>query len=255
MAITLESIQRSTAIKAPRIVLYGVPGIGKSTWAAAADSPIFLLTEDGLGDLEVDHFPLATSYTDVLEALRSLYESDHAFKTVVVDTLDALEPMLWAHVAARLKVQDIGDIEFQRGYEAARDEWRPLLHCFDLLRNDRGMAVILIAHSDVRRLEPPDSAPYDKYELKLHKKTAPVVREWCDALFFAHYRVSVNVEKGAFGKKSARAVGQGERVMHTQERPAWNAKNRYALPPEIPFSWAAFTEAIAGRPAQTTGGK
>ena len=98
MAFDLKSIRKNEAISAPRLMLYGVEGIGKSTFAAGAPEPIFILTEDGLGSLKCKHFPLATSFDDVLEAISTLYSEKHSFQTVVIDSLDWLEAIIWREI-------------------------------------------------------------------------------------------------------------------------------------------------------------
>ena len=108
MAISLASLQRSTDVKPPRILIYGVSGVGKTTLAASAPSPVFILTEDGLGALDVPHFSLATSFDDILQAQGALYTEPHEFKTVVVDSLDWLEPLVWKHVCERNGWPSIG---------------------------------------------------------------------------------------------------------------------------------------------------
>ena len=74
----LQSIERSSQLP-PRVVLYGVPGIGKTTFAAQMPAPIFLPVEDGLGQLEVDTFTRPSSYTDVIEAISTLIQQDHSY--------------------------------------------------------------------------------------------------------------------------------------------------------------------------------
>ena len=98
MALSLASLQRTNVLKPPRILIYGVAGVGKTTFASQAPSPVFLWTEDGAGTLDVTGFPLATSFDDVLQALSALYSEDHGFQTVVIDSLDWLEPLVWRHV-------------------------------------------------------------------------------------------------------------------------------------------------------------
>lgn len=87
MAISLASLRTSTVLSPPRVLIHGVAGIGKSTFAASADAPVFVLTEDGLGKLQVPHFPLATSYAEVAEALDALLDEDHPYSTGVVDSV------------------------------------------------------------------------------------------------------------------------------------------------------------------------
>lgn len=246
MAISLASIKRNTQ-KPPKIVIYGVPGIGKTKWASQAPNPIFVCAEDGLGQIDVPHFPRAKSYGDVLGAITALYSEPHEFGTVVIDTIDALEPMIWAHVCATVphekgrQIQGIEDYGFGKGYVHAQREWLTFLAGLDALRDERGMAVILCAHSKIATVKSPDSDDYDKYALKVHDKTEAVIRGWTDCLLFANYDQSI-VAAGRDGERR-RATGTGKRLLFTEERPAFAAKNRYSLPPVLPLDWNAFVAA------------
>src|SRR5215213_2130623 len=92
-----------------RVFLYGESGVGKSTLAAGAPSPIWLDTEDGSARLRVARYPfregkgghVPRSYVDVLAALDDLAISAHTFETLVIDTVDRLEKMIWAHLLER----------------------------------------------------------------------------------------------------------------------------------------------------------
>lgn len=243
MAISLESIKQNT-IGPPRIVVYGTPGIGKTTFAASASKPIFIQTEDGLGTLDVPTFPKANSYRDVIDALGALIEVDNDYETVVVDSLDALEPMLWAHVCEEAGKKSIEDFGYGKGYVAAAAEWRALLQCFDELRN-QGKVIVLIAHSTVVRFESPDADSYDRYQMRLDKRAEAVVSDWADALFFANYRVTTI----SAGGERKRGVGKGDRTLFTTERPAWRAKNRYRMPDELALDWDVVEQAMAPQTA------
>ena len=122
---------------------------------------------------------------------------------------------------------------------------RVLLSGLDALRDQRGMTVVVIAHSEVKRFESPEHEPYDRYQMRLDRRANDIVCEWADALLFANYRVHIVKDKGKFDKDGrARAAGRGERVLFTEQRPAFLAKNRYRLPPELPLAWEAFQNAI-----------
>ena len=125
MAISLASISRSTP-KPPRIVIFGDAGIGKTTFAVSAPDPIVLQTEDGLGALDVPAFPLAKSFGEVMEAIYSLYEEDHLYKTLVVDSLDWAEPLIWQQVCQSSKVESIESLGYGKGYIEALTYWRQL---------------------------------------------------------------------------------------------------------------------------------
>jgi len=241
MAFNLSSIRRNTALAAPRVLVYGVEGIGKSTFAAGASSPVFIQTEDGLGSLAVDHFPIATKAGDVLDAIGSLFEQDHEFKTVVIDSLDWLETFIWRDIESKY---DAKDLAYGKGAMIAAERWREILDGLNALRNSKGMSVVLIAHTEIKRFDSPEVEPYDRYQPKLQARSSALVREWCDAVLFANYRTIVKKDDVGFNKTNNRGISTGERLLFTAERPAYMAKNRYNLPESIPLSWGAFETAI-----------
>ena len=242
MAFDLKSIRKNDAMAAPRIMVYGVEGIGKSTFCAGAPNPIYILTEDGLGSLKVDHFPLATSFADVMDAIASLYKDNHAFETVVIDSLDWLEAIIQRETEQKY---DAKDLAYGKGALIAAERWREILDGLNALRNDKGMAIILIAHTTIKRFDSPEVEPYDRYQPKLQERSNAVVREWSDAVLFANYRTIVKKDDVGFNQTNNRGISTGERLLFTSERPAYMAKNRYNMPESIPLSWDAFAEAIS----------
>lgn len=256
MAISLESISRSTGIKAPRMVVHGGPGLGKSTFGGDAPNPIFICTEDGLGKLEVDAFPLMKSFKDVLDAITVLYTSEHNYQTVVLDSLDHLEPLIWQHLCDTFvgpkgeRYQAIEDFGYGRGFLQALDLWRQLLDGLDALRNEKGMAFILIAHSEIKRFESPTTDSYDRYQIKLHKRASDLVQESVDCILFADYKTVIEKEEAGFNKTKTRGISTGQRYLYTEAKPGFIAKNRYGLPPELPLSWQAFSDALTNNSSQ-----
>lgn len=241
MAFDLKSVRRNKNIAAPRVCIYGVEGIGKSTFAAGAPAPVFIQTEDGLGSLQVDHFPIATKVSDVLDALSSLFEDDHTFKTVVIDSLDWLENLIWRDIEQKY---DAKDLAYGKGAMIAADKWREILDGLTALRNDKGMVVILLAHVEIKRFDSPETEPFDRYQPKLQARSSALIREWVDAVLFANYKTIVKRDDVGFNKTVARGISTGERLLYTSERPAYQAKNRYGLPESIALSWEAFESAI-----------
>ncbi len=242
MAFNLKSIKKNTALSAPRIMLYGVEGIGKTTFAANAPNPIFICTEDGLGSLQVDHFPLATKASDVLDAITSLVTDQHDFGTVVLDSVDWLDNLIWSDVES---THDAKDLAYGKGAMIVAERWREVLAGLNALRNDKGMVVILIAHCQIKRFDSPEVEPYDRYQPKLQERSNAILREWVDAVMFANYKTIVKKDDVGFNKTSNRGISTGERLLFTSERPAYMAKNRYGLPESLPMSWEAFSKAIA----------
>lgn len=252
MAISLASLNRLSAPKPPRIVIYGPHGIGKNTFAGSAPKPVLINLEDGHPTgMVIDSFPKATSFTEVMEAMTALYSEEHNFETLIVDSLDWLEPLVWAETVRRNNEANpskqwtsIEDPGYGKGYIATQDVWRDYLDAVNALRNDRGMAVIQTAHAEVKRFDSPETEPFDRYQIKLHKMASALVQEHADMVLFANFKTSVT--KADVGmKKVARGVGAGTRALYTEERPAFLAKNRHNLPPELPLSWDALAGAMA----------
>src|SRR5262245_39402185 len=240
MAITLASLKSTTALSSARILTHGVAGIGKTTFAAQSERAVFVPTEDGLGALKVPHFPLAKSFDAVMEALAALYTEPHDYKTVVVDSVDWLEPLVWERACKDNGWGSIEEPGYGKGYVAALDLWRQYLEGLNALRDERGMTVIQIAHTDIKRFDSPEHEPYDRYVIKLHGRAAALLQEHSDVVLFANYRISTVKSDVGFNKKITRALGSGERVLYTAERPAFLAKNRYGLPDVLPLDWQAF---------------
>lgn len=264
MALSLASIKPGGTRKPPRLLIYGPGGIGKTTLGATAPSPIFIRTEDGLDTLQVPAFtydraegeapnPVATTFSEVLESMGVLYTEKHDYKTAVFDSIDWLEPLIWADVCRENNIKSIEGLDFGKGYTAALNKWRAFIDGINLLRDDRGMAIVMIGHALIKRFDAPDTDSYDQYQLKLHKAAAALIFEHCDAVLFANWRTTTVTSDAGFGKKKKRGQGGGERVMYTEERPAFLAKNRFSLPPELPLSWPALATAMAATDAPTTG--
>jgi hypothetical protein len=253
----IARVQRGRAAKPPRILLYGIEGIGKSTLGSQAPQPIFVQTEDGLDEIDCARFPLATTYSEVLTALTELRTEQHEYESVVVDSLDWLERLIWDRVCQDSGVQSIekADGGFAKGYTHALTFWREIVDHLNRLRNERGMVIVLIAHAKVEKFEDPESSPYDRYSPRLHKHAAALISEWCDAVLFATRKFRTQTEDTGFNRKRtiAHALGKdgGERVLRCVGGPSCIAKNRYGIVGEVPLSWAAFMTALAQK--QTEG--
>lgn len=252
MAIDLKSLRKGRHDAPLRMLVYGEHGMGKTTFGSMAPNPVFIPTEDGLTAIDTTAFPLAKSYQDVLDAMAALYTEKHDHKTVVLDSLDWLEALIWAHVAKEAGHENIEDFGYGKGYVYAADRFREVLSGLDALRSERGMACILTAHSQVKRFDDPASEPYDRYMLKLHAKAGDIVQEWADIVGFAAQEMIVKKEDVGFNKKVSRGVAIGGHVLHLKRTPAYDAKTRFPLPDVVPLEWPAFAAALAAANDATT---
>ena len=240
MAFDLTSIHRGPRSQPPRLLVFGPHGVGKTTFACAAPAPIVIQTEDGLGMLETPAFPLATDTASVFEALETLYAQDHEFKTVVLDSADWLDNLIVKDVRANHSAQELA---YGKDTLLIAEQWRLILDWLNALRS-KGMTVILIGHAEIKRFDPPDGDSFERYQPKLTARASALVQEWADAVLFASFKTFVKSEAVAREKTVKKAISGGERLLHTGEKPAYLAKNRYSLPETLPLSWEAFAKAL-----------
>jgi hypothetical protein len=243
--IDLSTIKPARVILPPRIVLYGPEKIGKTTFCSDIEGAIFLDVEGGSGALNVARIEKErlNTFADVIGAVEALYTQQHSFSTVVIDTADWLEALVFGQVAREHGKKTVDEIGYGAGYSAAINVWKQLLDGLTALRNEKGMAVVLLAHDQVKRYDNPLTESYDRHQLKMHAKSAAIITEWADCLLFANQDVYIDSKDAGFKKKVTKGRA-GDRVLHTVGSPSFMAGNRYGLPAELPFSWGAFNEAM-----------
>lgn len=233
---------------AKKVVIYGPEGIGKSTFAAQFPEPVFIDTEGSTKDMDVSRFEKASSWTMLMDQIRYVIQNPSICKTLVVDTIDWAEQMCVTDICTRSGKKGIEDFGYGNGYVYTKEEFGRFLNLLsDVV--DRGVHVVLTAHAQLRKFEQPDElGAYDRWELKLGKKTAsqtsPLVKEWADMLLFANYKTLVYNVDGQGAQKGKNKAQGGRRVMYTSHHPCWDAKNRYGLPEELPFEYASIRHII-----------
>ncbi len=249
MAISLKSLEKTGQIsKPPRMVIYGPHKIGKSTFGSMAPNPVFILTEDGLDNIKATAFPLCKSYQDIMDAIQALAMEKHKHGAVVLDSLDWAERLIHELVvqnANKESVKHISDIGYQKGYAEALLYWNELLKALNYLREEKNMAVILLAHHEIAKFESPDLDTYDRYQIKLHKHASALVQEWADIIGFANYHVLTKTAGKDFNQNDKhKAIATDQRFLHLVESPTHVAGNRFGLPKSIDFDWNSFSKEL-----------
>jgi hypothetical protein len=244
MAIDLSSITRTRRMEAPKMLLAGEPKIGKSTFAASAPNAIGICTEDGLSGIDAQAFPICKTLDDVYAAIGALASDDHNFQTVFFDSLDWAESMVHDHVCKANKWENIESPGYGKGYVAAAVEWKILLDGFEMLRRERHMAVILIAHVKQKRIESPTHEGYDAWVLKMHDRASALCLEWADIVGFAAHRIAIKKTEAGFGNKENKAIKTGARSLYLEAHPAYPSGTRFGLK-DCDLNWDAFSTQLA----------
>lgn len=230
------TITNTRKTKPMKVVLYGVEGIGKTTFVSHFPDPIFIDTEGSTGFIDARKLPDPDSWTMLLEEIAYMAQNPQG-KTLVIDTADWAEELAKQHLMAKHKWQAIDQTDYGVRYVALSNEIIRLLRGLEMVKN-AGMNVVLTAHAVQKKFELPDQVgSFDRYVLKLEKRDAALIKEWCDMLLFANYKTTVV----ASGSGSKKATG-GQRVMYTTHMPAWDAKNRLGLPDELPFEYRSIED-------------
>lgn len=246
----LENVIKGKTPEPPKILIYGNPGVGKSTFAADAPDAIFIQTEDGLNNLDVTKLPLCENYADVLAQLAALANEEHEFKTLCFDSLTNLERFIHAEVCRQFGVKNIekADGGFAKGYKHALNYWQDIVDALNYLNKNKKMMIVLTAHQGVQEVKDPETDTYHRTAPRLHNLAEYMIEEWCDCVFHAKKQFRVQKADEGFGNKrgiaSALGADGGERVIRTIGTAAVVAKNRYDLPEHLPLDFKAFWDGV-----------
>lgn len=234
------NITRGPIKSAVKMLVYGPEGVGKTTFASQVEGCVFIDTEGSTRHMDVARFDDPQELGDVLDALNYVLGHPDEFGAVVIDTVDWLEKLIFNSVCAEKKIQNIEDIGYGKGYVYAKQKMQQILELLQAII-DRGVHVVLVCHSMIRKFEQPDEmGSYDRYMLKLNEKNiAPIVKEWVDMMLFVNYKTDVVTSPDG---KTKKARGGQKRVMYANHSACWDAKNRFGLPDEMPFDFAEIAQ-------------
>jgi len=233
MTVTLpkEKTKPSRDLAAKTILLYGPPKIGKSTLASQFPGAIFLECEPGLNELEVFKMP-AYSWDAFKEACKLLAEGKHAFRTIVVDTVDNAFRYCTDAVNAQNSVQYEGDLPHGKGWAFVKNEWHRVLTKLASLP----YGLVLISHAQDKRIET-RTGEYVKTQPSLPDRARSVVLGLVDMILYC----DTETAKGEDGSLAVR------RVIRSKPHPTYEAGDRTnRLPEVLPLSFEAFEAAFTG---------
>lgn len=218
-------------VKRPlRLVVDGVEGVGKSTFAAQFPDPLFIDLENGTDSMDVKRTQKPESWTELLQIVREVAADPSVCKTLILDTGDWAEALCVKYICKKYKTDGLESFGYGKGYVYLREEFENLLNELDKVIA-AGVNVVVCAHAQIKKFELPDEAgSFDRYELKMSKNVSPLVREWCDIQLFANFKTYVVATEN---KNRSKGTGGTRRVMYASHTASWDAKNRHGLPDEM----------------------
>lgn len=262
MAIAMSDLRTVSGDGPPRVIIYGPEGVGKTTLASEFPNPVFLQTESGtprglqLRSLKDPNKTKLESFGEVMEAIGAVYTDPQDRQTLVVDSISELQKLVFAETCARgdEKGNSKGNIEdfgYGKGYVYAMSIWQEILDGLNAVRRDHGLAIVLIAHAVVERFNDPETVSYDRYSVAVQASDKSgadhrgLIQREMDAILLLKPPISIEKEDLGFKKERAIAKGGSTIIIHTTGKPAFVAKNRYGMPPTIPFDVGKGFDALA----------
>ena len=227
-----------------KTVIYGAEGVGKSSLAAKFPNALFLDTEGGTSRLDVRRIKI-TSWEELLATVKEIIASPDVCKSLVIDTADWAESFCIDYICNKYRQASIESFGYGKGYTYLQEEFGEFLKLLNVL-TEVGINPVIIAHGKPRKFELPDEqGAFDRYETKLTRQVAPLIKEWCDMLLFCNYKTFVVTTEN-----NAKKAQGGKRVMYTTHNPCWDAKNRFDLPDELDLDFAAIAHLFTDVPTK-----
>ena len=239
------------------MVIYSDPGVGKTHFVTGIPNHVMIRTGDGLGKLTPNAFPMSESYSDVMEQIQVLIDDDHDYQVLAIDTLTMFEHLLQKHATDHWnaqpgisQVKQISDVGYGAGYAHCMLFWHEFLDHLRVLQEKKNMAVILLAHSDEKSGSDALNPAFKRFKVKIDKRPNTLLVERCDLIAYLKLNTALIKEDAGFGTTNVRADTTGRRVLCVDVHPAYEAKNRYSLPAEVPANWEKLMELIGKKEAQ-----
>jgi len=231
-------------VRALKVVIYGVEGVGKSTLASQFPNPLFIDVEGGTSQLNVRRLQRPNTWTELLSMIAEVAKTPEICKTLILDTCDWAEQLCLEHILAKYNQSSIESFGYGKGYQILAEEFGQLITAMNACIT-AGINVVALAHSKQRKVELPDqTGAYDHYEMKLSRQVSPILKEWADLLLFCNFETILITTEN----KTKKATG-GRRVMYTSHSPVFDAKNRHGLPEVLPLEYRAIAHLFGDGPA------
>jgi hypothetical protein len=240
----LKVLKKDTA---PMVLIYGQTKVGKTTLALEFPNPVFIEVDEGenenFDDVQIPGWGLdeVSCYADLIDAVQSLYNDDHEFETLVIDTLTVVERFIHEETCARGnekgEPQDtIGRFGYGKGPVFANAVWNEFLDHLHMLRKCRGVTIVLIAHAAIGTAPDPETEDYQRFHISLEKKAQLTIEARMDAILMVREDVVLKNadDKSVKANKTIRAE-KSSKFIYCDRKPTQVSGSRLGIPAKIPY--------------------
>ncbi len=244
----LDNIVSGRVQKPPKLLIWGPPAVGKSTFAAQAPNALFIEAEDRTGHLDINRVPVK-SWEDVLGVLKEVATSeDCPYETLVFDTVDAMELLLFDYILRESieatgnhigSHEDIGGGWFKFRVPMLK-QWKRFMNAIDKLTH-KGIQCVLLAHAQTKAYQPPEGDKYDRFVIKMDQAGGDFLIENVDLVGYAHFKVYI---KAKDKMSKAKATTAGKRALKFKFSPVYPTKQGVPCADEVDLSWEAFQKGL-----------
>lgn len=239
----LSKVNSDVKKTANMTLIYANAGVGKSTLISQIPDVLVLDIEDSTKKLEVERLgsDAIPNFDSLVSVTTELLESTHKYKAIAIDSLTALETYIQKKVCEENgKVDSVDLIPYGQGYALTVEKLDGYLKLLKRIQNEKQIDIWFTGHAVVKKFNDPQLLnTFDRYVVQGNEKFMAKIIQNCDNVFFG--RFEVNLVKDQAGK--SKGVSEGERVMYTSFRPAFDAKNRLNLPFELKMDYATYAKA------------
>lgn len=220
--------------------IYGHAGLGKSTFGARSPKPLFLGAEAN-DDLEADKLPMPKTWDEFAKQVQWAKSNAKDYETIVIDSLDSVERLLHSKIVTEAKTQTMA--QALGGYGKAYDRAEKVLdeELRQPLMEMRAAGKNIIVTSHVQKtssgLDPVLLMQFDAVEPNVHKKIINLFGDWVSCILFA---TGETIQHKDANSDKMFAMTTENRVLYTERRAGFLAKNRYDLAFEMGLDFNEF---------------
>jgi len=201
-------------------LIYGRPGIGKTTWMASfPDAILFSCERVSKGipcyDFNTENGGGGVHSWEVFKAGVALLEKSDKFQTVCIDTIQAAYGQCMTWVCKQNHIAHPGDEGFGKGWAAVRDEFASMLDTIAAT----GRGIVFASHAKDVEITSHSGEKYTRIQPSLSGQAYDYIKQKSDFVFYAEYVKD--------------AEGEPRRVLFTTGDEVIDAKHAGILPKYI----------------------